>query len=107
MKPNERVLVIDSCWGCPHCDGRFQPPECTEEGRTLLSKTGNIPPWCPLDKPSVEKPIVETEYTAEFNRLANAIGKSARDCAKEIEELAGILKARAASGKVVVKHVSK
>ena len=50
-----KILEIDSCWDCPHCNTNFATPACGELSRDLRSRFGRIPVDCPLDDAPKEK----------------------------------------------------
>jgi len=49
-KRRVKVIEIDNCWECPHCDTRTLTPYCEELTDYNIRKDGKIPRFCPLDE---------------------------------------------------------
>ena len=46
---NKKIIIIDTCFDCPHMQVFGKEYQCNEIGRMLKSPRGYIPNDCPLE----------------------------------------------------------
>lgn len=59
-KTLRKIMIIENCFDCSHCEVFGLEYHCRELGRRLMSKTGRIPKDCPLDDSFVYEEIMRS-----------------------------------------------